>query len=475
MEKKKPAGLTFAPAGRYWNRIEKSTGREGATCKQEKREKVWDMTGGWDGHAIPGDVKRDNPTATRQVASSSWLGGSLWRLGMPVTMQYSSGFAGDEPRDCRGERCPLGERPILSARGSTLENLMGFRLFFVGAACLLAGRVGLADDMPPRPTIGAIRWDGWFTGNPWQRNLNPKQWHDRLPFYGKEISDSEVEVCGDTQQVMDQEIAFAHAAGLDYWAFLHYHPTRRKTTDSYNYGLRLYLSSKHKAKVNFAVIIYPVAGEEWLKQVADVVRFVREPSYQKVAAGRPLIYLLAWGERGLPEKVWGPPAKGREAVAVLRKSVSQAGQKNPYLVVQAVHTQDAARYADELGLDAISSYANSTGDSYADLAAVNRRSWEEWRASGKKVVPLVNAGWNPRPRNQHGGPEPKPAELREHLRSAIGWVKKYREAADAQTILIYAWNESDEGGWLVPTKSEGTARLDALREALRGPGASEGR
>ncbi len=30
-----------------------------------------------------------------------------------------------------------------------------------------------------------------------------------------------------------------------------------------------------------------------------------------------------------------------------------------------------------------------------------------------------------------------------------------------------AWNEFDEGGWLCPSLSEGSARLDALRAVLR--------
>jgi hypothetical protein len=58
-------------------------------------------------------------------------------------------------------------------------------------------------------------------------------------------------------------------------------------------------------------------------------------------------------------------------------------------------------------------------------------------------------------------------ELRDHVRGALDWVTKHREAARAQTIIAYAWNESDEGGWLVPTHREGTARLDAIRDALR--------
>ncbi len=40
-----------------------------------------------------------------------------------------------------------------------------------------------------------------------------------------------------------------------------------------------------------------------------------------------------------------------------------------------------------------------------------------------------------------------------------------------ELVLICAWNELDEGGWLVPVlpppHGEGTARLDALRKVLK--------
>ncbi len=35
-------------------------------------------------------------------------------------------------------------------------------------------------------------------------------------------------------------------------------------------------------------------------------------------------------------------------------------------------------------------------------------------------------------------------------------------------VIIYAWNEFDEGGWLCPTLYGGTERLDAIREILVG-------
>jgi hypothetical protein len=41
----------------------------------------------------------------------------------------------------------------------------------------------------------------------------------------------------------------------------------------------------------------------------------------------------------------------------------------------------------------------------------------------------------------------------------------------ANAVIIYAWNEHDEGGWLSPTRTaEGkpdTSRLDAIRDVLK--------
>ena len=163
---------------------------------------------------------------------------------------------------------------------------------------------------PARPSLGAIRWDGWFQDNPWQRNLDPQQWHDRVPFYGRVVSDNRVEVCGDSSEAMDQEIAYAKAAGLDYWAFLHYHPASWEGADKYNYGLRRYLASA-EGGCQFLCHHLPVAPRPWTEQVAFVAQVVQEPSYHKVAAGRPLVVLLAWGEGAMPEKIWGNAAESR--------------------------------------------------------------------------------------------------------------------------------------------------------------------
>ncbi len=60
----------------------------------------------------------------------------------------------------------------------------------------------------------------------------------------------------------------------------------------------------------------------------------------------------------------------------------------------------------------------------------------------------------------------KPAELAAHLEHALTWCRENPDASEAWVILIYAWNEFDEGGWLCPTLAEGAARLDAVGNIL---------
>jgi hypothetical protein len=50
-------------------------------------------------------------------------------------------------------------------------------------------------------------------------------------------------------------------------------------------------------------------------------------------------------------------------------------------------------------------------------------------------------------------------------------VQNNRQICIANTIIIYAWNEFDEGGWISPTRnkdgSADTSRLDAIKAKLK--------
>lgn len=328
--------------------------------------------------------------------------------------------------------------------------------------------------------VGAIRWDAWFGGSTYERFLDPEEWHSRLPFYGRILSPSLVQVDSDSGVVMDQEIAFAAAAGLSYWAFNYYHPDAFAGADSFNYGLRRYLSSPCRDQINFSLILqgsWLGPTQEWPTTVSGFADLLTNPGYHRVAGGRPLLYFFdieAMGHR------FGSWAGARAAVDELRAAARTAGSRDPYIVGLANPARRAAELADILGFDAIGAYSaigsGTDGDRpYADLRRANEVFWAEALATGKSVVAPLSVGWDPRPRLAASAPghgpilwyrAPQPDELRQHVQGAVSWTEAQAPAGSG-TVLIYAWNEHDEGGWLTPTRSEGTTRLEAIEAALR--------
>jgi len=339
----------------------------------------------------------------------------------------------------------------------------------------------------PRALVGAIRWDAWHgdRGGPGmavQKSLGPERWHYRLPFYAQVVSDTEVKTDGASQAVIDQEIAYAHGAGLDYWAFVTYEPDSPMSL-----GLQYYLASDHKQDVSFCLVTSPsnLGTKANHRQMEErLVRLMTEPTYQKVLAGRPLLYV------GFITDGWveacGGPKDSRLIFDHLRSAAQQAGLANPYIVVMDFDPQRGKELCDILGGDAISSYAASGGGEgapYSELAQYAQGFWDRCKATGSQVVPIVMSGWDRRPRVENPVPwetwqkpgegiqkyyqPPTPVELAAHLEAALAWLDANPQAAEARTALTYAWNENDEGGWLVPTLSEGASRLDAIRRVLR--------
>lgn len=348
-----------------------------------------------------------------------------------------------------------------------------------------------------RPVVGAIRWDAWHgdkgvPGRAVEKSLGPERWHERLPFFAKRLADGRVEMRGDTQEVMDQEIVHAARAGLDYWAFCYY-----PGANVMNRGLELYLASEHRDKIHFCLLLQSThlgKAEPWSKMIESLTRYMKQPGYQKVMKDRPLVYLFMTGPKTL-ENRFGSLEAALQAFAELREAVKSAGLGDPYLVVQDWSPDVAAQAARHLGFDAISAYATTGGgrgrQPYAALADHTRRFWERCRSTGSRVVPLVMAGWDRRPRIENPVPwerrerdetidtalhytAPQPAELAALLHDAIQWNTSHPQANPAGAVLIYAWNEFDEGGWLAPTLAEGDARLRAIRQVLRGTSSATG-
>jgi hypothetical protein len=184
-----------------------------------------------------------------------------------------------------------------------------------------------------------------------------------------------------------------------------------------------------------------------------------------------------------------------------------AGLKRPYLVRMGWRPETDAKDIAELGFDAVSAYARGGSYSmkqpaYAEQCALIRRDrWEKCRALRIPSVTFASAGWDTRPRNERPPPwikgmvtkpEPDntptaqqkplidavtatPDELAAHVCEALEWTKANRDLNPSNAVIIYGWNENDEGGWLIPTLGfdgrPNEDRITALGKVLRLPSA----
>lgn len=354
------------------------------------------------------------------------------------------------------------------------------------AAQVVPGRAAAGTAGRAAPLVGAIRWDAWqapmaAATRAVVRSLSPSHYRHRLPFFSRIERDGTVVIEGGTQEIMDREIELAVHGGLDYWAFCAF-----ARGDPMSVGLDLYLSSRRRRGLRFCLIAEPGlwgGPGRFSDAFEHHTELLRHADYVRVQGGRPLYFLGFVTIRAMER--WGGLDGLRAALTTFRQRVRQGGAEDPYVVLMA-RPDPGAHLAVALGADALGAYAiadpRAAAAPYAELAAFAERRWDEMAATGLEVVPTVMAGWDRRPRVENPVPwerwqrpgagldkyyqAPRPEELAAHLRRCLAWIERHPRAAPARTALIYAWNENDEGGWLVPTHPFDASRLDALRSVL---------
>lgn len=338
-----------------------------------------------------------------------------------------------------------------------------------------------------RPVVGAIRWDAWYAPGSTvtaavERSLSAEPYRWRRPFFSRQGDGGQVRMPAISQGLMDLEIAQALHAGLDYWAFVAY-----PSDSPMSAPLKRYLASTRRDGLKFCLFT-ELGGWGSAASPAPLVdehiRLMAHEAYVRVGGGRPLYYLGFITEQIANER-WGGAEGLRAAIAGFRSRADAAGVGNPFIVL-GVLPRGATTFEARLGGDAAGAYTIADGHATGDYAALVRITESGWRLlakSGLPVVPTVMAGWDRRPRIENPVPwergqrpgagaqyffaTPDAGQLASHLEDALAWIGSQPMDRRAPAVLIYAWNENDEGGWLVPTAPCDQSRLDALHRVLR--------
>jgi len=302
-------------------------------------------------------------------------------------------------------------------------------------------------------TIGAIRWDAWY-GEPTaedgldpcsqvERTLSPAKYHWRVPFFGNIGADGKVSFPEYTQEIFEQEMEYAVEAGLDYFAYVWY-PNIPGMDRAHQY----HAVSGYNAQVKMCSIFDGNAINQ--ENVREEIRgMISQGYWQTVLDGRPLMfYFQVTGE-----------AMARD-IAAYRELCAELGVPAPYAVAMSGGGEMVAQY----GADALSNYAigGSGGVKYAKLIRAARSQWNRTFFSRARMVPCWSAGWDARPRYDNPvtwydpGPDSwaaggTPEEIGRMLAAALRWCGFHPRLAASNTVIGYAWNEHDEGGWLCPT------------------------
>ena len=361
---------------------------------------------------------------------------------------------------------------------------------------------------PSRPTVGVIRWDAWnqvqgaydSVSHCVQIALAPARYQYRLPFYAKVLSPTNVSFDADHQAIMDEEILYAAKAGIGMFIFDTYctygancstsspfcrqYAQPGQTSEGYcpmkpAYGRQLFLSSPHVQLLNFTLMLLgsPACDPSMQKDYVDAML---SPHYHTVLGGRPLAFLFQFSD-GEARACAGGWNESRLVFDGFRKQVMSAGLPNPYLVLMDFDVATVTAHARTLGFDAISSYAlpggTNAGLKMRQQMQAAQSWWQQAANTSFPFVPIAPTGWDPRPRADHPCPcvDEGPAhfeqatgeEVAELVAAAVNFTCAHPTSAEAQTVVLYAWNESSENGAaLIPSLGNGTLYVDALARVL---------
>jgi hypothetical protein len=328
----------------------------------------------------------------------------------------------------------------------------------------------------PRATVGAYYFGGWAGSSPrWQddaawTSLRPpthltkrivEDFPDREPIWGWR---------DDALEIMEQQIDLAADHGIAFFAFCWYWNKDREKIDRdpKHAGLQLFLKAKNNHRLKFCLLVANHAGylfegaDAWREAADGWLPYFKHPQHVTVD-GRPLL-LIFNSCNSDPDGFAHIQATTRQAGLAEVAIAGCGGGEAKLGFTHTTHYNIVPGYA-----------AGSEARKYAELIQAHQSAWRGSR--DQPYLPTLSVGWDKRPWEGERGlgqkpgwyfPDRTPEQFAAALQSAIEWMDRHPEQTTAERLLLlYAWNEFGEGGYMAPTKGDPEgAYLQAVKQVI---------
>ncbi len=360
--------------------------------------------------------------------------------------------------------------------------------------CLLSfgllGQATMADEtsVGSQETVkaGAYYFDGW-TGKTDQWHMTERlrtEFGYRKPIWGWVTS---------TPEMMRQQIDCAADHGLRFFAFCWYYTPKPDDQTPVNHALGLFLNAPNQRRMEFCLLVanhggFRIGPQDWDDCCDRWVKYFQQPSYV-TSKNEPLLIFFSPYELN---QAFGSTQAVHAAFSRLRQKARRAGLPGVAIAGCWTSRKDDpkdGRPHDELesGYTYVTGYAMphdcawdwpKRQQPYQYLIDGHKKAWDILAAHSRlPYIPVATIGWDMRPWEKPGLPEdqqvirypdPPPSGIETMLRNGVQWIRAHPDRTSPEKLLlIYAWNEYGEGGYLTPTARDGYSYLKAAQRGLQ--------
>lgn len=326
--------------------------------------------------------------------------------------------------------------------------------------------------------IGAYYFDGWAGQNaskePWAQNAPThltkrmvEEFPMREPLWGWR---------DDALEIMERQIDLAADNGITFFAFCWYWQDNKQAInidainkDPKHIGLELFLRAKNSHRLKFCLLVANHTGaeitgaENWKQAAKFWMQYFKNPRYVTVDK-KPLVI------------IFHPAGADKDGLSNMQEVAT--GEGLPGFAVAACGKGNVnIGFGYRTHYNVIPGYtAGSEQHKYSELLAAQMKAWGG--SSQQPYIPAVISGWDKRPWEESISsqgwyyPDRTPEQFSNCIKEAIQWMNKNPDQTTKERIiLIYAWNEYGEGGYIAPTKGDPDGRyLKAIRSLVKTSG-----